>query len=109
MGRESRVGFVDGAYRTLERRKGGGVPNNDLYVIDRGDKLNISREHFQIEREDDGSYWLVDRGSACGTAVDGAAVGGHDHAGRLPLKPGSTIRVGIATSPYQFEFVEPAG
>jgi len=108
VGRESRVGLVDGAYQTLERRKGGGAPNNDLYLIDRGEKLNVSREHFQIEKSADGSFSLFDRGSACGTHVDDVFVGGHDRPGRLPLKHGSRIQVGTRHSPYLFEFVLPA-
>jgi len=107
VGRERRVALVAGEYRSIERRETDAAPTNDLYLLDMGEKLNVSREHFQIEQEQDGSYVLVDRGSACGTIVDDQPVGGHDAGGRFPLKNGSTIRVGIASSPYLFEFVIP--
>lgn len=106
VGRESRVGFDGSSYASLERR-GGTPPSNDLYLLDRGERLNVSREHFQIEMEADGTYALVDCGSFCGTIVDGEAVGGHDRPGRCPLKAGSQIRVGTGSSPYLFEFVLP--
>lgn len=109
VGRERRVALVDGEYRSVERRQSNVPPTNELYLLDLGAKLNVSREHFQIEQESNGSYVLVDRGSACGTIVDDQPVGGHDHGGRHLLKNGSQIRVGIRTSPYLFEFVVPGG
>ena len=105
VGRESRVGLVDGQYRSLERRQSDAMPNNDLYLLDRREALNVSREHFLVDRRDDGSFVVVDRGSACGTIVDGQAIGGHDHGGEAPLRDGSTIRVGTEHSPYCFDFV----
>jgi pSer/pThr/pTyr-binding forkhead associated (FHA) protein len=107
VGRERRVALVAGEYRSIERRESSAAPTNDLYLLDTGEKLNVSREHFQIEQEPDGGYVLVDRGSACGTIVDDQPVGGHDEGGRCPLKNGSTIRVGVRSSPYLFEFVIP--
>ena len=105
IGRESRAGFVDGALRSLERRSGGLPPNNDLYMLDRGTLLNVSREHFQIEKTKEGGYALVDRGSTCGTIVDGQTVGGQERGGTAPLKEGSLIRVGTQASPYLFKFL----
>lgn len=107
VGREQRVALVGGEYRSIERRATDAIPTNDLYMLDIGEKLNVSREHFQIEQEQDGSYVLVDRGSACGTIVDDQPVGGHDHGGRCPLKNGSTVRVGTRSSPYLFAFILP--
>lgn len=107
VGREQRVALVGGEYRSIERRETSALPTNDFYMLDVGEKLNVSREHFQIEQEQDGGYVVVDRGSACGTIVDDQPVGGHDQGGRCPLKNGSTIRVGTSTSPYLFAFVIP--
>ncbi len=107
VGRERRVALIAGEYRSIERREGDAPPTNELYLLDLGEKLNVSREHFQIEQDPDGGYALLDRGSACGTIVDGQPVGGQDRGGRCPLKNGSQIRVGISTSPYLFEFVIP--
>ena len=99
--------MIAGEYRSVERRESTEVPTNDLYMLDMGEKLNVSREHFQIEQDVDGSYILVDLGSACGTIVDDQPVGGHDEGGRAVLQNGSTIRVGTKTSPFLYTFVVP--
>lgn len=88
-----------------ERRKKGDPPNNDLYLIDRGKLLNVSREHFQIDKKEDGTYEVVDRGSACGTIVANHVVGGHDKGGRYPLEDGNIIIVGTPKSPFVFKFL----
>ena len=68
VGRESRLAMVHGGIRSMEKRRRAAAPNNDAYLIDRGELLNISREHFQIEKTGDGGFPLRDRGSACGTS-----------------------------------------
>lgn len=85
-------------------RRGREPATNELYLRDTGEWLQISREHFQIEQTADGRYELVERGSACGTIVDGKVVGGDRRTGRCPLSPGSTIVIGTAHSPFVFEF-----
>jgi len=106
VGRESRLRMVNGVLRPMERRKLHAPPNNELYLIDRGERLNVSREHFQIEkRREDGTYELVDRGSACGTIVGGHVVGGRDKGGRCPLKDGDVIVVGTSKSLLVFRFL----
>jgi len=104
VGRESRFGLVHGKLRSMERRQRAMPPNNDLYLIDNEELLNISREHFQIELADDGSYAIVDRGSTCGTIVDGAKIGRDASSVRCRLKSGTKIVVGLPDSPYVFEF-----
>ena len=105
IGRESRVVRIDGRLERIERhKKDDSQPNNDLYLMDRGQRLNISREHFQIEKNDDG-YLLVDRGSACGTKVEGVNVGGDDTGGAMQLQDGDVIAVGAIGTPYLFRFI----
>ncbi len=105
IGRESRVKMVDGRVERIERAKFNDTePNNDLYLIDDGHLLNISREHFQIERDGD-HFYLYDRGSACGTRVGDKSVGGEDSDGSLELKDGDTIVIGTKNSPYGFQFI----
>lgn len=105
VGRESRGAIVDGEFQRTERpRFGDRKPDNDLYLIDAGPVLHISREHFQIESTPEG-YVLVDRGSACGTTVGGVPVGGDDTGGSAPLKDGDTIGIGTEATPYLFTFV----
>lgn len=102
VGRESRMAMVKGELTFMERRKGDTPPNNDLYLIDQGQLLNISREHLQIEKAADGGLIVHDRGSACGTIVDGKVIGGMDQEGSQPLANGSEIIIGTPDSPYRF-------
>ena len=106
VGREARVALVDGELMVLDRRPKTGheKPSNDLYLQDAGKTLNISREHFQIDSTPDG-YVLVDRGSACGTSVNGVPVGGSDAGGSASLNDGDTIGIGNESTPYLFTFV----
>lgn len=102
VGRESRLGempkFPD------SRRRTDSVPNNDLYLHETGSLLNVSREHFQIEARN-GDFYLVDRGSACGTLVEGAAVGQDRSGGETLLQHGDVIIVGTSSSRHIFKFV----
>ncbi len=106
VGRESRVVKVKGRLEPVDRPKKdiGSKPNNDLYLVDRGHLLNISREHFQIELREEG-YYLVDRGSACGTKLQDISLGGEDLGGSVKLKDGDVIGVGAKSTPYLFQFV----
>jgi hypothetical protein len=77
---------------------------NELYVKDFGKSVNVSREHFQIEAKADGTFELVDRGSACGTIVGDQVIGGNFIGGRCPLEIGDCIVVGTRQSAIVFEF-----
>jgi pSer/pThr/pTyr-binding forkhead associated (FHA) protein len=104
IGRESRVRNSNGRIERIERPKlADREPNNDLYLIDSGKRLNISREHLQIEKHAD-VYLLVDRGSACGTKIEGEPVGGKDAGGTTVIRDGDTITIGTASSPYRYRF-----
>lgn len=107
VGRETRITIVDGAPMILDRRLKTGQmkPNNDLYLHDSREALNISREHCQIERTADGGYVLVDRGSACGTLLNGVSIGGDDAGGSVPLKDGDVIGIGTESTPYRYTFI----
>jgi len=102
IGRESRLGVVQGELRFMERRKGTKPPNNELYLYDRGELLNISREHLSIDKAPDDGFVVHDRGSACGTQVDGRAIGGRDRTGSTALSEGSEIVIGVPESPFRF-------
>ncbi|MDX8406070.1 MAG: FHA domain-containing protein [Mariprofundus sp.] len=105
MGRESRVRVAGGKEQMFERPKlGGRLPNNDLYLIDGGKPLNISREHCLIEAGPTG-YQLLDRGSACGISINGQRVGGHDTGGSSALADGDEIAIGSDSTPYRYRFI----
>jgi pSer/pThr/pTyr-binding forkhead associated (FHA) protein len=101
VGRESRRRFMTEQGIVAERRRTS-APNNDMYITEVGDPLNVSREHFLIDRDADG-YFLLDRGSACGTLVEGALVGA-GRPERTRLKDHDVIIVGTSFSRYIFKF-----
>lgn len=106
IGRESRIEMIDGVPQLAERRKSDiSSPNNDLYLQDHGKTLNVSRQHLQIEQDEDGGYYAVDRGSACGTLVGNKKIGSHDAGGKHPLKDGELLVIGTSESPFVFRFV----
>jgi hypothetical protein len=86
-----------------DRRRGGTSGPNDLYLPEPGPQYRLSREHFLIGAEGDG-YFLEDRCSACGTLVEGRAVGGARIGGRCPLREGDVIIPGGSGSRFAFKF-----
>ena len=104
VGRESRTASADSS-KSVERRSDRVPPLNDVYLVEPADTSvrHVSREHFLLVAES-GKYFLVDRGSACGTIVNGKTVGG-DRRGGLPELPDQAeITVGKAASPFVFTF-----
>jgi len=85
------------------KRSPANKPNNDLYLVEETELINVSREHFQIDRADD-RFVLQDRGSTLGTIVEGRTVGGENAGGRVVLHDADVIIVGSPTSPYVFKF-----
>jgi len=105
VGRESRGEIIEGKFHRTERpRFGDREPHNNLYLIDAGELMHISREHLLIESTEEG-YMLVDLGSACGTTVGGVRIGGGDAGGSVPLKDGDTIGIGAEATPYVYTFI----
>lgn len=107
IGRECRLNS-EGQMKRREHSKLIFPPNNDLYLIDQGKFLSVSREHFQIDKKGDGTYELVDRGSTCGTIVNNKVVGGHDRGGSCLLQDGDVIVVGTPRSTFVFKFLSSA-
>jgi FHA domain len=102
VGRESRGVRIRDHGLDMEQRSPDGPRTNDLYLREMSLELNVSREHFQIE--DDGDrFVLVDRGSTCGTIVEGHQLGGEGEGGTMPLHDGDVIIVGTAFSPFVFK------
>ncbi len=101
VGRESRRARMTEQGVVGERRKLS-PPNNDLYLTDPAEPMNVSREHFLIDRDATG-FFLVDRGSACGTLVEGELAGAGRPA-RVPLRDHDVIIVGTSLSRFVFKF-----
>jgi len=105
VGRESRLVASADGMKLMERRKTSASPSNELYLIDEGRPLTVSRAHFQIERSAEG-YVMRDRGSALGTYVGGTRIGGRDMGGACQLVSGDVIVAGTSESPFAFRFLE---
>ena len=103
VGRESRETHRTAHGGVTQRRDPESRATNDLFLRDREEPLNVSREHFAIDHGDTG-YTLVDQASTCGTIVEGQSVGGHARGGSMPLHEGDAIIVGTSLSPYVFKF-----
>ena len=101
VGRESRGNGISTLF-AREQRNPGGPRTNELYLKELSEQVNVSREHFQIEWGSQGPI-LVDRGSTCGTIVEGEQVGGEGQGGTAPLRDGDVIIVGTAFSPFVFK------
>jgi pSer/pThr/pTyr-binding forkhead associated (FHA) protein len=86
------------------RRHPDSSPNNDIYLCETGTVYNVSREHFLIDYRE-GTYVLVDRGSACGTLVEGELVGEKRAGGWRRLENNDVIIVGTSESRFVFKFV----
>lgn len=105
VGRESRLVVGEHGLEVAERRKTDVTPSNDLYLHDRGPRLQVSRNHLEIDADPQGGYRVIDRGSACGTIVGSTSFGGRDKGGEQPVLPGEVIIVGTSESPFVFRFL----
>jgi len=103
VGRESRSRGYDALKRDFDRRLGNAKSINDLYLIDAGDSLHISREHFRVDWIN-GRLIIVDRGSHSGTIVAGKRIGIGQPTDDVEVLDGDTIVVGHSNSPYVFRF-----
>jgi hypothetical protein len=104
VGRESRTNSRSGAIPASPGRRAEAFPNNDLYLVETGNIFNVSREHFLIDAKD-GHYILLDRGSSCGTLVEGDLVGERKQGGWRRLKDHDVIIVGTSDSKFIFKFI----
>lgn len=107
IGRESRVRVDEKSGRLvrMERTMNSNVSaDNDLYLVDSGHRLNISRSHLSIERIGQ-EFVVVDRQSACGCQINEDRIGGHDKGGEHALQDGDELTIGTPGSPYRFRFV----
>ena len=104
VGRESRrFESLENKLKFSEKRKPTNLPNNDLYLLENAELMNVSREHFQIAREG-GGFVLQDRGSTLGTIVEGVRIGGEQKGGRVALRDGDVIIIGASVSEFAFKF-----
>ena len=106
VGRECRSPMADQRLPAgVRQRQHGEVPPvNDVYLLETpSHHMHISGAHFAIECAEH-RFFLVDRGSACGTIVAGMRVGGGRKGGRTELRDGDEVIVGTGRSRYIFRF-----
>jgi hypothetical protein len=110
VGRERRSYLSNDTLRVdaSQRRRGEAPPDNDVYLHEEpSSTLHISGAHFAIECVDK-RFFLVDRGSACGTMVAGDLIGGNRKGGRTELRDDDEVIVGTGRSRYIFRFRYPS-
>lgn len=104
IGRESRLQRVEGEIQRVVRPTSNSVvPNNDLYLVDPFLKINIGREHLQIEKHQS-VYMVVDRGSGGGTRLIRNDSGTTETGNSFILKDGDIICLGEDGSPFLYKF-----
>ena len=73
--------------------------HNDLF-IEEEKPFVVSRNHLAIDNQE-GKIWIIDRGSAYGTIVNGQEIGGQTGIYRVPLdREENQIVIGPATSKF---------
>ncbi len=106
IGRESRFEHVDNEIIIQKRHDLSGYqPNNDVYLFDSGEFLQISKEHCNIIINDANEYILQDMGSSCGSLVNQVQLGGDNEETTSILKDGDIITLGSKESEYKFKFI----
>ena len=105
IGRESRLDRSDnGLFVKLRLVKNSSRPNNDIYLINDGGDLQISKEHMQIEKKTE-QFILKDRGSTNGTTINDVTFGGHKKVFEEVLKDGDIIKIGNDNSEFKYQFI----
>ena len=73
--------------------------HNDLFIEEK-EPFVVSRNHLAIDNKA-GKIWVIDRGSAFGTIVNGQEIGGNSGIFRIPLeREQNQIIIGPATSKF---------
>ncbi len=103
VGRECRTAATK-VLMAVERRLRAAPQLNNIYLVEPVMPHHMSSEHFLIDVTQQGTFVLTDRGSVCGTTVNGETIGGDRRGGHVELHGKDEIVVGTADSPFVFEF-----
>lgn len=105
VGRESRMSENDrGLFVKLRILNNVSKPNNDIYLVNNTESLEISKEHFQIEKKDD-IYFIKDRNSTLGTKLNDKEIGKDNANNSYILEDKDIIKIGSSDSKYEFQFL----
>ena len=105
IGRETRIAHIDN--EIIVRKRHGLTnyqPNNDAYLYDDGELLQISKEHCSIVNNDTNEYILQDMESSCGSLINDVELGG-DNDNTYVLNDGDIITLGSKESKYKYKFI----
>lgn len=105
VGRESRISESDrGIFVKLRILNSPINPNNDIYLVNTTQNLEISKEHFQIEKKDN-KYYIKDRSSTLGTKLNNKEIGKENAKDFFDLIDGDIIKIGSSNSQLEFKFL----
>ena len=105
IGRESRMEEGDrGLFVKLRIMANSSRPNNDIYLIENKNNIEISKEHFEISNDKD-EYLIKDRNSTLGTKLNDIEIGKEQNKYTHILKDGDIIKIGSNHSKYEFQFL----
>ena len=90
---------------SVERRLGMAPQLNDVYLVEPVLQVEhvVSREHFLIDVTQE-KFVLIDRGSVCGTTVNGKTIGGDRRGGQTELHDQDEIVLEAEGCPFVFKF-----
>lgn len=107
IGRESRVAKTEkGSYVKLRiiTNDADINPSNDAYIVDKGDYLEVSKQHCEIEARED-KYFIIDKNSSNGTIVNDIKIGKNQESLETELKDGDIIQFGSEESEFKYKFL----
>ena len=98
IGRESRMEEGDrGLFVKLRIMANSSRPNNDIYLIDNKNNIEISNDKDE--------YLIKDRNSTLGTKLNDIEIGKEQNKYTHILKDGDIIKIGSNHSKYEFQFL----
>lgn len=105
IGRESRMSENEkGFFVKLRILSNPSKPNNDIYLFNSTQNLEISKEHFEIEKINN-TFFIKDRNSTLGTKLNNEEIGKENANKKYLLKDTDKIKIGSNNSKFEFEFL----
>ena len=105
IGRESRISEDDrGLMVKWRMRTPLSEPNNDVYLVNTTKHMQLSKEHFLIDKTEQG-YVIQDRHSTLGTKVNSNEIGLSKKPDAHLLQDGDIVKIGDEQSKLEFQFL----
>lgn len=107
IGRESRVAKTEkGSYikKRINYKEVDTTPSNDAYIVDKGELLQVSKQHCEIIAKED-KYFIIDKTSTNGTLINDVKIGKDAEQFETELKDGDIIQFGSEGSEFKYQFL----